>query len=402
MKHLPGPIRSLALPLLALGLFTGAGARAAGETAPAPAARENAPRERAEAVVREMEDSALAAQVIMGGIDGNTRLRENMRPLLERIPLGAYMLFRYNLGGEKEAVRSFLAGCVALTMAAAGKGPAVPPFVAADHEGGLVHRFGPGVERLPPPLSYWEGAGSAGREAALRAVEEDALRSGREIRGLGVNLNLAPVAELLSPENRPFLESRSYGPDGEFTEAAAAAFVRGMRAAGVACAAKHFPGNTGADPHTGRTVLGADRESLDRMAAPFAGLIRREAPSFMMVSHALIPARDGERNASLSPRVMGDWLRGELGFRGVILADDFSMAAVAGRGIGPGDAAVEALAAGADMVMVWPADLAGVHRSILAALEAGRLGRERLRDAAARIVAEKIRFGLMETGGEER
>jgi beta-N-acetylhexosaminidase len=302
------------------------------------------------------------------------------------------MLFRYNLGGEKGAVRAFLAECTALTVAA---GAGVPPFAAVDHEGGLVHRFGPGVGRLPAALSYWELAQSAGKAAALKKLEEDARRSAGEIRDLGINLNLAPVAEVLSAENGAFLETRSYGPDPAFAAAASAAFIRGMAAGGIACAAKHFPGNSGADPHTGRTVLTADREGLDRLVWPFAEILRTQAPAFIMVSHALVPALDKERSASLSPRIMGGWLREELGFEGVILADDFSMASAAGAGLGPGEAAVAALNAGADMVMVWPVNLNAVHRAILAALDNGRLSRERLRDAAARIIREKMRFGLM-------
>jgi beta-N-acetylhexosaminidase len=368
----------------------------------AAAERDQALGEQAERIARGLDDYALAAQVIMGGIDGNTRINEAMRPLLERIPVGAWLLFRYNLEGEPEAVRSFLAECVALTMVAGeGRGTPLPPLVAVDHEGGLVHRFGPGVERLPAALSYWELAQSAGRETALKVVEEDALRSGREIRNLGVSLNLAPVAELLTGENQAFLETRSYGSDPVFTAAAAAAFVRGMGAAGVASAAKHFPGNTGVDPHTGRAVLISGREQLNRLVEPFAELLRTQPPAFIMISHVLVPARDGERNASLSPLVMGDWLRGELGFRGVILADDFSMAAAAASGLGPGDSAVAALNAGADMVMAWPVDLAAIHRAVRTALAEGRLRRERLEDAAARIIREKIRFGLVEEHSPE-
>jgi beta-N-acetylhexosaminidase len=92
---------------------------------------------------------------------------------------------------------------------------------------------------------------------------------------------------------------------------------------------------------------------------------------------------------------MQDWLRLELGFRGIIVSDDFSMAA-AGRGaVNP---AVKSLAAGADMVLAWPSDIRQTCRDILSALEEGSLSRERLREAAGRIIFEKIRLGM--TGGE--
>jgi beta-N-acetylhexosaminidase len=233
------------------------------------------------------------------------------------------------------------------------------------------------------------------------AVETDAFKSGRELRELGLTLNLAPVAEILTEENRDFLEDRSYGPDPVFTEAAAAAFIRGMDRAGIAAVVKHFPGNAAADPHGGKVLLKSDGDSLDAMVRPFASLIQEPGPSAIMVSHVIIPAWDGERNASLSPAVIQTRLREELGFTGIVLADDFSMGAVAASGLRPADAAVEALIAGVDMVMTWPMNIREIRGAILAAVQNGRLSRERLRDAAARIIAEKIRYGIeVERGGE--
>ncbi|MDR3334753.1 MAG: glycoside hydrolase family 3 protein [Treponema sp.] len=358
-------------------------------------------REQAARIAALMDDQLLAGQVLMTGIDGNAVLGETMEDLLQASPPGGIMLFKYNLDAEKDRVRFFLEACSALIAAAACPEPApggetgIAPFIAVDHEGGQVFRFGPEVGRLPAAVSFWETAQSAGRDYALHAVEEGAYRSGQEIRDLGITMNLAPVAEILDEENGLFLDTRSYGPDPVFVEAAAAAFIRGMEAAGIACVVKHFPGNTGADPHSGRAVLSVDGEVLDRMVQPFAALIHRVKPSGMMVSHIVVPAWDGEHNASLSPRVIQDWLRGSLGFTGILLADDFSMGAVAVFGLSPEDAAVEALNAGIDMVMTWPRNLSTVHGAILAAVQEGRLPRERLRQAVERILFEKIRYGLV-------
>jgi beta-N-acetylhexosaminidase len=272
-----------------------------------------------------------------------------------------------------------------------------------DHEGGVVHRFAPDVGRLPPPLSYWEQAqdvADGSREKALDAVETAAYESGQEIRGLGITLNLAPVVEVLTDTNQAFLEDRSYGPDGEFVKAASAAFIRGMERAGIICVVKHFPGNTGDDPHSTAITRGGDRDSLNRLIEPMAALLAVPRPPMVMVSHALVPAWDGDRSASLSPAVIGLWLREELGFTGVILADDFSMAGAVTAGLSPEAAAVEALIAGVDMVITWPRTLTALYRTILAALDDGRLSRERLQEAAARILYEKIRAGLIETGGD--
>ncbi|MDR3146578.1 MAG: glycoside hydrolase family 3 protein, partial [Treponema sp.] len=339
-----------------------------------------------------LDDRLLAAQAIITGIDGREALGESMAALLEAAPAGGIMLFAYNISADREAVLPFLESC-SRRIAASAAG--IPPLIAVDHEGGKVQRFGSPFRRLPAPGSYWETAQSRGRDYALAAIEEDARLSGLELRELGINLNFAPVAEIAAPENRAFLDDRSYGPDGAFVTAAAGAFIRGMDAAGIRCVVKHFPGNGGTDPHRETALVAADSAALDLMIAPFAALIRGGVPGGIMVSHVLVPAWDEERIASLSPLVMGDRLRRELGFTGIILGDDFSMAAVRSLGLSPGEAAVEALIAGADMVMAWPMNLRDIHGAIVSALRDGRLKRERLREGAERILYQKIRSGLI-------
>jgi beta-N-acetylhexosaminidase len=264
-----------------------------------------------------------------------------------------------------------------------------------------VHRFGPEVERLPPSAWYWEFAVEEGRQAAFERLEADASRSGAEIRALGITMNLAPVAEILNDGNRPFLDERSYGSDAAFILGAAQAFIRGMKNSGIAWVVKHFPGNSGTDPHTEKGTLAEDRETLDSMVAPFKTLIQSPSflayrPSGIMVSHVVASARDPDKNASLSPLVVKSWLRDELGYTGICLGDDFSMPAVSSSDADVRDKAIEALNAGIDMVMVWPRNTALVHGAIVDALETGKLSRERLREAAGRILFEKLRFGLID------
>jgi beta-N-acetylhexosaminidase len=340
-----------------------------------------------------LDDRQLAAQVIMSGIDGGGPLDGAMKTLFAECPPGGIMLFRYNLNREPGEVKAFLAECSAFAAAGAG---GIPPFMAVDHEGGDVHRFGPGIARLPAAGSYWELAEKRGRDEALLALEEAAFRSAREIRGLGITLNFAPLAETLTAENRPFLGDRSYGPDPRFVEQAAGAFIRAMEKAGIGAVVKHFPGSTGTDPHSAASALRGDKEALAAAVRPFAALINAGAVSGVMISHNAVPAWDGEHNASLSAAVMGTWLRGELGFTGLIVADDFSMAAAAASGLSPEEAAVLSLAAGADMVMAWPGNIRLVHRAIRAAVERGDLPRRRLREAAERVLFEKIRLEMID------
>jgi beta-N-acetylhexosaminidase len=357
-----------------------------------PAAEETERAQAAARIAASLDDGLLAAQVLCSGIDGNGALGPDMRSLLEECPPGGILLFRYNLNADQDRVRAFLAECAGL-IAAGTTG--IPPLIAVDHEGGSVFRFGPGVARLPAAGSYGELARMQGQDKALARVEEDARRSAGEIRGLGITLNLAPLAEPLTAGNRAFLGDRSYGEDAVFVEAAAAAFIRGMAAEGISCAVKHFPGSAGADPHLGPSTLEGGRESLDALTRPFAHLIRAGQVPALMISHSRLPGLDGEI-ASLSAAVMGDWLRGELGFTGMIIADDFSMAAVSVSGLSPEAAAVKSLAAGADMVIVWPLRIRQTRRAILDAVQRGTLSRKRLREAAERILAEKIRLGILD------
>jgi beta-N-acetylhexosaminidase len=169
-----------------------------------------------------------------------------------------------------------------------------------------------------------------------------------------------------------------------------------MAAAGVACVVKHFPGNSGADPHRAASALTETKERLGEKVRPFAGVIAKERPAGIMVSHVIVNAWDPGVNASRSRAVVSGWLRGNLGFSGIVLGDDFSMGAVSTTGLGEEGAVIEALNAGVDMVMAWPLSLGRTHRAILRALGEGRISRERLEEAAARIIYEKIRCGLME------
>ncbi|GAB6391234.1 MAG: beta-glucosidase [Treponematales bacterium] len=360
------------------------------ETTAAEPSPEDPFREKAALLAAGLDDRLLAAQALISGVEGRAAPGAGTKALLEKIPPGGIVLFSYNLDSGRDEAAAFIAAVGGIVQAASG----IPPFIAVDHEGGEVHRFGSSLTRLPPPLQYWETARAKGAQAALAAVEADSAASARELRGVGVTMNLAPVAEVLTSENRLFPESRSYGPDPAFVEAAAAAFIKGMDAAGVVTALKHFPGCGGADPHRGPAVINGGEDALAGLTAPFRGLIQTARIPAVMMSHAIVPAWDGERGASLSAQVIQGKLREDLKFTGIVIADDFSMGAITAKGLSPAEAAVEALAAGADMVFAAPGTISAIHAAILAALSDGRLIRARLEETAARIIAEKLRRGL--------
>jgi beta-N-acetylhexosaminidase len=345
-------------------------------------------RKKAIDIVADMNDKALTGQVIIAGLDGKERLGGTMRQLLMENPPGAIMLFSYNLDTDKETARSLLADCSRVVAEVS-----VVPFIAVDHEGGDIQRFGLYVRKLPSAASFKFRVLAVGQKQALEEIEYQSFLSGSEIRDIGITMNFAPVAEILTTKNAVFLGDRSFGTDGDFVEKAAVAFIRGMSRAGVACVAKHFPGNAAADPHIAKPVLDIDAQSIDMMVKPFGGLVRDVNPPAIMVSHVVVSVWDKDHNASLSPTAIMQ-LR-ELGFEGIAIADDFSMNAVSS--IRAEDAAVQALNAGIDMVMAWPRNLADTRRAIERALKDGVIKRERLVQAATRIITQKIRNSMLES-----
>ncbi|MCL2880510.1 MAG: glycoside hydrolase family 3 protein [Treponema sp.] len=395
---------------------------------------------RAEAgqIARNLDAGQLSAQVMLCGIDGKGQLGRDMQILLDECPAGGVILFRYNLDTKPAEIQNLItqasarisAGALAAapdsgefppegeslpkSKSAAGnesspgnetKTVLILPFVAVDHEGGQVSRFNKGYAVLPAAAAYSVLARDKGRDGAIAQIEADAFRAGTEISALGINMNLAPVAELLNDYNREFLGSRSYGEEPAFVTDSASAFIRGMDRAGLLCVVKHFPGSAGKDPHLYPSVINAGIDELNVLAAPCISLIRGGQARAVMVSHTLVPARDPAHIASLSPAVMKQWLRDEIGFEGIIICDDFSMVSAGGAAGGKAGSAGSAisaelasLAAGADMIMVWPKDIRSTHRAIQDALSSGKLSVERLREAAAHIIFEKIRMGLANGG----
>ena len=333
-----------------------------------------------------MTDAEAAAQILLTGVDGSASLSRKSSELLSRVPVGGAMLFKYNLGrGAGAAAR------LAADIRSAVPGP-VPPAVAADHEGGSVHRFGPDATRLPPAASF----GRLELARVRSVVEGAAYRSGRELRALGVTLNLAPVAEVAGEEASAFLGDRAYGSDPSIVAEAAIGFVAGMRRAGVACVVKHFPGNAAADPHESAVVLTAAGAEFEALLAPFSRVFAEARPAAVMVSHAVVVSVDPNRPGTLSPLVVEGLLRKRLGFRGLAVSDDLRMKAISATGLSPELAAPVAVAAGIDLVMTWPADAERLRNALVSAVASGTLSRERLREAAARVVALKARYGLLE------
>jgi beta-N-acetylhexosaminidase len=304
--------------------------------------------------------SRAAGRRIVTGMDGTFPSRA-LRARVRRGEVGGVILFGPNVGPR-------LGRAIAALQAAARAGGNPPLLIAVDQEGGAVKR----LRSLPPARAPAQmSAATAAREGAA---------TGRALHARGINVNLAPVADV---NHGSFLGSRSFGSDPGAVASAACAFAGGVESAGVNATLKHFPG------------LGRTRENTDlrrvRVTAP-AGALRADLEPYrrcgrttrlVMVSNATYPAFDPERPAVFSPRIVTDLLRGELGFTGVTITDTLAAPGVASPG-----AAVRATRAGVDLLLyVDERSSARGYRAVLRALRAGRLSGPQVLASAARIDA---------------
>ncbi|MBM5816373.1 MAG: glycosyl hydrolase family 3 [Cyanobacteria bacterium K_Offshore_surface_m2_239] len=257
-----------------------------------------------------------------------------------------------------------------------------PLLLCADVEEGVGQRFA-GASWLPPPL----GLGRLhGRDpaAALHLAEQYGRCTGREARALGLNWVLGPVCDVNNNPGNPVINVRAWGEEPTGVAELVAAFIAGVQNEGVLACAKHFPGHgdTSTDSHLDLPVLPHHRERLEAIELPpFRRAIARGVAS-VMTAHLLLPELDPERPATLSPVVLTQLLRQDLGFAGLVVTDALVMDAIATRH-GAGEAAVLALEAGADLVLM-PADPWQAIDAILAALDSGRLCADDLRQSAER------------------
>ncbi|SFB91080.1 beta-N-acetylhexosaminidase [Nocardioides terrae] len=311
----------------------------------------------------------LALRVLLASFKGTT-LPSEWEALLHE-GLGGICLFGSNVSD----------GLRALTDAIHAANPAA--VIATDEEGGDVTRL------------HVRGGSTVIGPAVLGAVDDLALTSAvgglvaADLVAAGVDLALAPVADVNSNPDNPVIGSRSFASDPTTTAAHVGAWVRGLQSAGVAACAKHFPGHgdTGEDSHLALPVLDVSLETLrQRELVPFVAAVHAGVRT-VMTSHIVVPALDPQLPGTLSAPVLG-LLRDELGFDGVIVSDALDMAGASGSRSIP-EAAVLSLAAGTDLLCVGPDKPAALVREVQAAIvravEDDRLPLGRLEEAAARV-----------------
>jgi beta-N-acetylhexosaminidase len=328
-------------------------------------------------------------QVLLVGFHG-TRLEGNaeLEALLCGVRVGGVILFARNIVDAAQ-----LEGLTAAMQARARACTGRPLLVAVDAEGGQVMRLGPGAG-FTPTLSARE----LGESNDFTLTELEARRIARTLRATGINWDLAPVVDVgYNPANTVIVgAARSFGADPLLVTAHARAFVRGMRAEGVLTALKHFPGHGSsyADSHQGFVDVTATANP-DTELLPYRTLIAEGMADSIMTAHVFNRALDDRVPATLSRPTITGLLRGELGYEGPVVTDDLRMGAIQAQ-YGLERAAVAALAAGADVLLIaddrLPDGRSAAHAALAALrrrLARGRLDAERVQSALARVGALK-------------
>lgn len=326
----------------------------------------------------------LVGQKLLWSFRGKTAAPAEFMHALQDGQVGGISLFRSLNIGTPDQVRHMID-----QLQAAAREAGLPPLlIAADQEGGQL--IGLGDQTTPFP-----GNMALGATRSIDLAYQVGYAIGREAAALGVNVNFAPVCDVnINPQN-PVIGTRSFGESPELVSNLAAALITGLQSAGVAATAKHFPGHgdTASDSHYGTPLI---THSIERLRAiefpPFSAAIAADV-KLIMTAHITITAFDQATNlpATLSPKILGDVLRQELKFNGVIATDAMDMHAVMSDTFPDiASVSVAAAAAGADLLLLTSfIDQTAIYAAVLKAVQDNKIARSDFQRSIERITALK-------------
>jgi beta-N-acetylhexosaminidase len=324
-------------------------------------------------------------QVLMVGFWGSMPSQEII-DLIQRHHVGNMLLFSRNI----RETRQVLELTQSLQMIAKGAGQRYPLLIAIDQENGIVQRLGETATIFPGNMAL----GAIGTEKIAYKV---ALATGRELKALGINMNLAPVVDINNNPANPVIGVRSFGEDPQQVALLGAAMVKGYHAAGILSCLKHFPGHgdTAVDSHLALPMIPYALERLEALElVPFRSGIKAGAES-VMIAHVSFPAltKHDTLPATLSPAIVQGLLREHLGFNGIILSDCMEMKAIS-ETFGTELAVVMALQAGIDLVLVSHDYMRqrGSVEAIQAAVQTQELPSQMVQQAAEQVQRLKARY----------
>ncbi|MFD1956593.1 glycoside hydrolase family 3 N-terminal domain-containing protein [Paenibacillus thailandensis] len=326
-----------------------------------------------------------AGQLFVFGFHG-FEPSEQIRRLIEEYGIGGTIYFSRNIKDAKQVHE--LSGQLKQIAEAAGR----PPLLTAiDQEGGMVARLTDGVTLMPGNMAIGATGSSEGAYETARVC-------GEELRLLGITMNYAPCLDVNNNPANPVINVRSYSDSASVVARLGTAAVRGYQASGIAATVKHFPGHgdTDIDSHHSLPTLPHGRERLEAIELPPFRAAIAAGTDAIMTAHVSLPKLDPSGLPStLSAPVLTGLLREELGYDGVVVTDCLEMDAI-NKLFGPGQGAVMALKAGADMVLVshtYEKQVAALE-AVVAAVESGELELSRIDEALSRVLRLKEKLEL--------
>lgn len=324
-----------------------------------------------------------AGQRLMIGLEGR-EIDPEFERLVREYKIGNVILFQRNIGSMSQ-VRELCESIQELVERETGH----RAFIAIDQEGGMVTRL-PGDGCNVPGAMAVSATGCAENAEMLSRI------TAKELKGAGINFNLAPVMDINNNPENPVIGVRSYGDRAETVIEFGTAAFRGYRDGGILSSAKHFPGygDTAVDAHVGLPVIEKSLEELEALELkPFRAIIEEGIPA-VMTGHVLFPQLEPEQvPCTMSRRFVTGILREKLGFEGLVVSDCMEMDAIQ-KYYGTAKGIVAAMAAGVDIVLVsrtvslMEEGILAVHRAV----EDGTLSEENMRQAEERIIRLKEEY----------
>lgn len=337
---------------------------------------------------RALKDTPGLGQLFMVGLPDLT-LDASTRKLIREYGINNFIYFKRNVQSPEQLTQ--LSQDLRLACRENGL---PPPLIAIDQEGGSV-------ARLPPPFSQFPDARVlAGSVEPEKALSSYARVCSGELKSIGVNYNLAPVLDVCPAGKDFFMERRALGGDAKNVVRLGSLVIQEMQANGIAACAKHFPGLGAAvvDPHFQLPIVAKTKARIWREdLPPFQQAIDSGVAS-IMTSHTIYQHLDADKPATLSKKILTGLLRDKLGYEGVVITDDLEMGAIE-KESDLGEAALQAFAAGADLLLICHS-----HEKAIAALKktAKAIAQDpelagRMQESLQRVQVMREKFGRAES-----
>lgn len=342
---------------------------------------------------KEMSLEEKVGQILVVQFHGE-EVNDDAKALVQDMHVGGFIYYNWSNGLTSPAqVKALSEGLQKLT-----KGPRL--FITTDQEGGIVARLTQGFTVFP-------GNKALGMTGNPELAKESAFAIGEELQAVGINMNLSPVVDVNSNPRNPVIGIRSFGDCVETVVAFGGKALDGYRKAGTIACLKHFPGHGDVeiDSHYALPIVHKSMDELRRVELkPFAELASKA--EMIMTAHLLVPALDPDHCSTLSKKTL-DFLRKDLGFQGVIATDSLVMEGVLKKCGSVDEAAIAALNAGCDLLMLGGRQLIGnakfeltvsdirrIHQKLIDAVNSGRVSQDRLDQAVEKVLELKNKYLL--------